>query len=166
MATDHGVPARGVRCKIVFRLNRTATHRSGSVVLCASGMPLALACGRNMPAAVIDGCHVPQASINFPGYWVCNEVPLKTCLHTRLVFYQFKFLHITRFGSVRICAAVVLVSGWLAVTPSCFSLGKQAGSDGPRVADLILLRWNVPYQSAASVQVSRSLRCEAPAVSR
>ncbi len=56
----------------------------------------------------------------------------------------------------RLRVAVVLVPGWPAVTPSYLLFGRWAGSDGPRVADLVQVRRNVPYQSAASVQVSRS----------
>ena len=46
-----------------------------------------------------------------------------------------------------------------------FPVEGKPGLTASVKADLILLRRNVPYQSAASVQVSRSLRCEAPTTS-
>ena len=69
---------------------------------------------------------------------------------------QIKIPNKTRSKSVSLYFNVVLISGWLAVTPSYLPLGGWGGSDGPRVVDLVQVRRNVPYQSAASVQVSRS----------
>ena len=57
----------------------------------------------------------------------------------------------------RLRTAVAIVLGWPAVTPSYRPFGRGVGSDGQRVADLIQVRWNVPYQSAASMQVTRIL---------